>query len=93
MYRTINTGKNYFSSSIFDPGLHNCINKSFSTDNLGVIACKGLNVKKMNYYRKGKKGLELVDTYNFDKMPLSEMGQSFCKRIEFFGNYQDLLWR
>ncbi len=46
IYGTINKGKNYFSRSIFDPELLDCIKESRSTDDLGVTACKGPNLKE-----------------------------------------------
>ncbi len=55
---TIYAGKRYFSSSIFDPELHDCIKETFTVEELGVIACTGLNLKEIDYYKNGKKVLK-----------------------------------
>ncbi len=83
-YGTINAGKRYFSSAIFDPELHDCIKETFSVEDLGVIACRGLNLKEIEYYKNGKKALELVNAYKFDKMTQSESGKSCGNWIAAF---------
>ncbi len=56
-YGTIHEGKRCFLSSIFDPELHYCIKETFFVEELGVIACRGLNLKEIEYYKNGKNAL------------------------------------
>ncbi len=83
-YGTINAGQKCFSSSIFDPELHDCITETFSVKELGVIACRGFNLKEIEYYKNGKKALELINAYKFDKMTQSECGKSCGNWVEAF---------
>ncbi len=83
-YGTINVGKRCFSSSIFDPEVHDCIKETFSVEKLCVIACRGLNLKEIECYKNGKKALEIINAYKFDKMTQSECGKSCGNRVEFF---------
>ncbi len=58
---TIHAGKRYFSSLIMNPELHDCINETLSIEELGVIVCQRLNLKEIEYYKNGKKALELMN--------------------------------
>ncbi len=48
-YGAIHAGKRYFLSLIFDSELHDCIKETLSTEELGVIACRGLNLKEIEH--------------------------------------------
>ncbi len=75
-YGTICAGKRYFSSTNFDPELHDCIKDNFLVEELGVNACRGLNRKDIEYYKNGKKALKLINAYKLDKMTQSESRKS-----------------
>ncbi len=78
-------------SSIFDPEFHDCIKETFSIEELGIFACRGLNLQEIEYYKNGKKALELINAYKFDKMTQSECGKSYGNWVEdFFEIYQHL---
>ncbi len=84
IYGTINAGNRCFSSSIFDPEVDDCIKETFSVEKLGVIAYRGLNLKENEYYKNGKKALELINAYKFYKMTQSECGKSCWNWVEAF---------
>ncbi len=79
-FGTIHAGKRY----ILDPELHDCMKETFSIEELGVSACRGPNLNEIEYFKNGKKALELINAYKFDKMTQSESGKSCSNWIEAF---------
>ncbi len=80
----IPAGKIYFLSLIFDPDLHDFIRETFSAEELGIIACIGLNLKQIEYYKNGNKALELINAYKFDNMSQCNSGKSSSNWVEAF---------